>query len=165
MITHVPRNIPKSPTRPEQLRKWIDGPELDNWSRNFKGPLMDNASKALRQTGIQLDLIDQDMQKLSELKRHEFLTTDELAAEELRLILLRERSVATLEKLVNIHGKLNHLGDSILLAALTNPGKVQTDSEDSKPQMIDDNPRRSLRQIRAATATVVECPDVCSLTD
>ncbi len=152
-------DIPKIPARSNELRRWIQGFELDKWADECQDKLMSDTAKALKINTLALQSIERDQENLIALKEQQILPDDDLNAEELRLALLREKAVGTLEKLASIHQKITGLSQAVILAALVKPGTVSgpPDSEEQLSNPVRDaNPRRSLAEVRRSKAVVVD---------
>ena len=142
--------IPKAPTRLNELRRWVQGYELDQWANDNQEKLMADSAKSLEINREALLSIESDQRKLTALKREHFLPDDELNAEEMRLAILREKAIGSLDKLVSIHARLTNLSNAVIVAALTQPGKITGPDNGEADPMRDVNPRRSLAEIRKA---------------
>lgn len=131
-ISGVPNGV-------EKLKAWALGPQIYHWAKDFQPKLLTAADRTLESLHKSIADCEDRAETLKALMDAQLLPDEDMMAEYGRITHLREKNVAMLEKLANVHGKLTAVSTAALLASMTRPSISGIPDE---PAMRDANPRR-----------------------
>ena len=133
-------SLPVAPSKPQHLRAFALGPQLHQWSEAFQPELLGTADLALANVQRLMESVSQQRQALSDRRGCCLFTTDEDAAEEVRLTQQLERAVTMLDRLGAFHARTTSVSAAALLHAMTR-GRLASDSAVHERSVT---PRRTL---------------------